>query len=129
MKIGLQIFAFIILFVVIYLIVLNGSETVTLQMFAPQYDAVAETTVRSTKTFGIAFYTLMILAAGLFSALCLFIPFYLTQTEQLYAYKRELEKSSVKTDSSASQVKVLQAKVQVLEKALKDALEDKKADW
>ena len=129
MKIGLQIFAFIILFVVIYLIVLNGSETVTLQMFAPQYDAVAETTVHSTKTFGIAFYTLMILAAGLFSGLCLFIPFYLTQTEQLYAYKRELEKSSVKTDSSASQVKVLQAKVQVLEKALKDALEDKKADW
>ena len=56
------------------------------------------------------------------SGICLFVPFYLAQTEQLYAYKRELEKSSVKTDSSTSQVKVLQAKVEVLERALKEAL-------
>lgn len=129
MKIVLQVLAFIALFAVIYVVVLNGSEMLTLQVFAPQYDAVAQTTVHSTKTLGLGFYTILVLGAGLFSGLCLFIPFYLTQTEQLYAYKRELEKSSVKTDSSTSQVKVLQAKVQVLEKALKDALEDKRADW
>ena len=123
MKVILQILAFIVLFAVIYIIVLNGSETLTLQVFAPQYDAVSEATIHSTKALSLAFYTIMVLFAGIFSAVCLFVPFYLTQTEQLFAYKRELEKSSVKTDSSASQVKVLQAKIQVLEKALKDALD------
>ena len=122
MKLVLQIMAFIVLFSIIYIIILNGAETITLQVLAPQYDVVADTTIHSTKTLSIAFYTIVVLCAGLFSGLCLFVPFYLTQTEQLYAYKRELEKSSVKTDSSTSQVKVLQAKVQVLEKALKDAL-------
>lgn len=123
MKVILQILAFIVLFTVIYIIVLNGGETLTLQVMAPQYDAVADTTIHSTKTLSLSFYTIMILLAGIFSAICLLIPFYLTQTEQLFAYKRELEKSSVKTDSSTSQVKVLQAKIQVLEKALKDALD------
>jgi len=123
MKLILQLLAFITLFCIIYIIVINGNETIAIQLFAPHYDAVAQTTVHSTKNLSIAFYTIMVLGAGLFSGLCLFIPFYLTQTEQLYAYKRELEKNSVKTDSSTSQVKVLQAKVQVLEKALKEALD------
>ncbi len=123
MKLILQILAFAAVFGVIYLVILNGSDIITLQLWAPRYDLATETVYHTTKTLNIAFYTLCVLGAGLFSGVCLFAPFYLTQTEQLYAYKRELERSSVKTDSSTSQVKVLQAKVDVLEKALKEALE------
>ncbi len=122
MKLILQILAFLAIFGVIFLTILNGSETITLQVWAPSYDAVTQTVIHSTKTFNVAFVLLSILGAGLLSGICLFVPFYLTQTEQLYAYKRELEKTSIKTDNSNSQVKVLQAKVEVLEKALKDAL-------
>lgn len=122
MKFILQGLAFILLFGVIYVTIMNGSDTVTLNLFAPQYDVVTETTHQMSKTLNLAFYTLSILGAGIISGICLFVPFYLAQTEQLYAYKRELEKSSVKTDSSTSQVKVLQSKVEVLERALKEAL-------
>ena len=122
MKIVLQIFAFLLFLGVIYVVVINGAETITLNVYPPQYDAVAQVVRHATKSFSVPFYTLSILCAGLLAGLFLFVPFYLTQTEQLYAYKRELEKSSIKTDNSSSQVKVLQAKVNVLEKALKDAL-------
>ena len=123
MKFIIQFIAFAAIFGTIYLAIMNGHDTIALNIFPPRFDAVDQVVVHSTKTFNIAFYTLSILCAGIFSGICLFIPFYLAQTEQLYAYKRELEKSSIKTDSSNSQVKVLQSKVQVLEKALKEALE------
>ena len=125
MKLILQIISFIALFAVIYVVILNGSETLTLQLWAPRYDEVAQMVYHTTKTFNLAFYTLGVLGVGLFAGVCAVVPFYLAQTEQLFAYKRELEKSSVKTDSSTSQVKVLQAKVEVLEKALKDALNNR----
>lgn len=122
MKLVLQIMAFLLLFGVIYVCILNGKDPITLQLWAPRYDAVADTVYHTTKTLNIAFYTLGVLGAGLFVGVCAVVPFYLAQTEKLFAYKRELERSSVKTDSSTSQVKVLHAKVEVLEKALKDAL-------
>lgn len=122
MKLILQIFAFMTILAVIYIVIMNGHEIVSLQLTGSHYDVIANTTTHSEKTFNLGFYTLGILGAGIFSAFCFLAPFYITQTEQLYAYKRELEKTSVKTDSSTSQVKVLQAKIQVLEKALKDAL-------
>jgi len=122
MKLLIQIMAFLALFGIIYVLILNGKDPITLQLWAPRYDAVADTVYHTTKTLNLAFYTICVLGAGLFVGACAFVPFYLAQTEKLFAYKRELERSSVKTDSSTSQVKVLQAKVQVLEKALKDAL-------
>ena len=125
MRLILQIISFIALFAVIYVVILNGSDTLTLQLWAPRYDEVAKTVYHTTKTFNLAFYTLGVLGVGLFVGVCAVVPFYLAQTEKLFAYKRELEKSSVKTDSSTSQVKVLQAKVEVLEKALKDALNNR----
>lgn len=122
MKLFLQGLAFVLLFGVIYVTIMNGGDTITVNILAPQYDVVTETTHHVSKNLNFAFFTISVLGAGLISGLCLFAPFYLAQTEQLYAYKRELEKSSVKTDSSTSQVKVLQAKIEVLERALKEAL-------
>ena len=40
----------------------------------------------------------------------------------LSSYKRELEKESISSDESSAKVKVLEAKIEVLEKALENAL-------
>lgn len=47
------------------------------------------------------------------------------KNEKLSSYKRELEKESVESDSNASKVKVLEQKIEVLEKALENALKNK----
>lgn len=47
---------------------------------------------------------------------------YKSGQEKLQAYKRELEKNSVLNSSDTSKIEVLENKIQVLEKALKDAL-------
>lgn len=44
------------------------------------------------------------------------------KNEKLNLYKRELEKESVNSDESHAKVKVLESKIQVLEKALENAL-------
>ena len=44
-------------------------------------------------------------------------------SRKLKAYKRELEKNSISSDESDSKVKVLESKIEVLEKALKNALD------
>lgn len=43
----------------------------------------------------------------------------------LKSYKRELEKESISSDESAAKVKVLESKIEVLEKALQNALKNK----
>ena len=44
------------------------------------------------------------------------------KNEKLNSYKRELEKESIASTESSSRVKVLEAKIEVLEKALENAL-------
>lgn len=51
--------------------------------------------------------------------------FGLKQVKQLNEYKRELERRGIAKDESASKVKVLESKIEVLEKALKEAIKNK----
>ena len=44
------------------------------------------------------------------------------KNDKINLYKRELEKESVNSDESKARVKVLESKIQVLEKALENAL-------
>ena len=44
------------------------------------------------------------------------------KNDRINSYKRELEKESVNSDEAASRVKVLESKIEVLEKALEKAL-------
>ena len=44
------------------------------------------------------------------------------KSKELEAYKRQLEKLSVFSDESSAKVKVLEQKIEVLEKALENAL-------
>lgn len=44
------------------------------------------------------------------------------KNDKLNSYKRELEKESISSDENSAKVKVLESKIQVLEKALENAL-------
>lgn len=44
------------------------------------------------------------------------------KNDKIISYKRELEKESVASDENSARVKVLESKIQVLEKALENAL-------
>ena len=44
------------------------------------------------------------------------------KNEKLNSYKRELEKESITSSENSSRVKVLESKIEVLEKALENAL-------
>ena len=122
-KLSIQIAAFFLALGVIYIAILNVADNVTLHVWGPTVDTVAQVVNHATKNVNIALFTFVVFGIGMFVGLALFTPFYYAQEDKLRAYKRELERSSVKTDSSSSQVQVLQAKIQVLERALKEALE------
>ena len=44
------------------------------------------------------------------------------KNDKINSYKRELEKESISSDNSLARVKVLESKIEVLEKALENAL-------
>ena len=44
------------------------------------------------------------------------------KNDKITSYKRELEKESINADESSAKVKVLESKIEVLEKALENAL-------
>ena len=121
-RILMQAAAFIMALGAIFIAILNVRHSVSLQVWGPTVDDITGTLINNSVNVNIALFTFLLLAVGLFVGLALFSPFYFAQEEKLNAYKRELERSSVKKDSSSSQVKVLQAKVEVLERALKEAL-------
>ncbi len=60
--------------------------------------------------------------AGLLLDSIIFIIIINKKNQSLNAYKRQLEKGSVISDESSARVKVLEAKIEVLEKALENAL-------
>ena len=47
------------------------------------------------------------------------------KNDKINSYKRELEKESIASDESSARVKVLESKIQVLEKALENAIKTK----
>jgi uncharacterized membrane protein YciS (DUF1049 family) len=69
----------------------------------------------------------ILLIAFLFAGLiagCFFVTsHYIVSKTKLKEYKRKLEKTAVQSSSDSSKVEVLEAKIVVLEKALKSALE------
>lgn len=48
------------------------------------------------------------------------------KNSKLNSYKRELEKEAISSRENSSRVKVLESKIEVLEKALENALKNKK---
>ena len=59
---------------------------------------------------------------GLIIGLLLMNLLVIVKNKKINVYQRKLEKESVSSDENAAKVKVLEAKIQVLEKALENAL-------
>ena len=78
-------------------------------------------------------YTSVFYLTGLYSAICMFFSGTLfgmflmilklnSKNDKINSYKRELERESISSDEAGAKVKVLESKIQVLEKALENAL-------
>ena len=59
---------------------------------------------------------------GLVIGMLLMNFFVLVKNKKISAYQRKLEKESISSDENAAKVKVLESKIEVLEKALENAL-------
>lgn len=66
----------------------------------------------------------ILFALGEIAGICYLLPLYNSMQEKTKAYRRELEKGSVTNSTSTSKIEVLENKIQVLEKALDDALKN-----
>lgn len=73
-------------------------------------------------TSNTAMLTIILFIAGEASMLMFFAPLITKSKEKQGAYERKLEKTSVSNDESNAKIKVLENKIEVLEKALADAL-------
>ena len=66
----------------------------------------------------------VLFALGEIAGLCYLMPLCMSMQEKTKAYRRELEKGSISNSTSSSKIEVLENKIQVLEKALDDALKN-----
>lgn len=62
---------------------------------------------------------------GIVTGLLFMLQFVMKRGNSIRAYERKLEKTAISNDSSAAKIEVLENKIQVLEKALDDALRNK----
>lgn len=61
---------------------------------------------------------------GLVFGILLMILLINIKNKKINVYKRQLEKESISSDKNAARVKVLESKIEVLEKALENALKN-----
>lgn len=67
-------------------------------------------------------FNILLFVSGIIFGVFIMQFFLDRSSSALRAYKRELEKESISSTESSSQIKVLESKIEVLEKALKQAL-------
>lgn len=60
--------------------------------------------------------------AGVLSSSVIMIFLMIVKDNKIKAYQRQLEKESISSDDNSARVKVLEQKIEVLEKALESAL-------
>lgn len=103
------------------LILMNFQDVLSLNILSERFAALLHLAPYSIN-LNTAIYTLAIFVLGEISAIFFFAPLYTSLKEKFNAYKRELEKGSISNTSSEAKIKVLENKIDVLEKALNDAL-------
>lgn len=114
LKILFNVLSLLIIIAVAYLGVVNAGIGVDF--------AINGTTSAHMSLIYVIFATLI---AGMVAGALWISSFYFNSKTTLKEYKRQLEKKSVCAESDSSRVKVLESKIEVLEKALKSALEKK----
>ncbi len=96
----------------------DNSAEFSMFMSSLSLDGVKETV--STKALLLTSYFF-----GVVTGLLFMLPFVFKSENSLKAYERKLEKTLVSNDSSSAKIQVLQNKIDVLEKALEDALRNR----
>ncbi len=96
----------------------NGAEF-TINISSLSFSGMVSDKV-STGTLIFWFYFL-----GIMTGLIFMLQFIMKSGSSIKAYERKLEKTSISNDSSAAKIQVLENKIQVLEKALDNALKNK----
>ena len=66
----------------------------------------------------------IVFTAGIIIGLLLMNIFLIVKNKKINVYKRQLEKEAISSDENAAKVKVLESKIEVLEKALENALKN-----
>ena len=76
-------------------------------------------------SLGLIYQLIFSFVLGLILGLFLMNIFVIVKNKKIGAYQRQLEKESISSDENAAKVKVLESKIEVLEKALESALNNK----
>ncbi len=121
MKYGFWIISLFIAIIWIYLMIVNFGNTITITLINQQIANLFNITPYSL-TMGAWVFILLIYFLGELELALFFLPVIMQNREKEGAYERRLEKTSVSNEESSAKVKVLENKIQVLEKALEDAL-------
>ena len=66
----------------------------------------------------------IVFAIGVLIGILLMNIFIIVKNKKISVYKRQLEKEAISSDENAAKVKVLESKIEVLEKALENALKN-----
>lgn len=121
MKYGFWIISLFIAIIWIYLMIANLGNTITITLINQQIANLFNIAPYSL-TIGAWLFILLIYFLGELELALFFLPAIMQNREKEGAYERRLEKTSVSNEESSAKVKVLENKIQVLEKALEDAL-------
>lgn len=118
MKFLFNFFSAVIVLGVIFLASLNPDTVLNLVFWGQQ-----NTTSALDVHIDIVHLILFIFIAGILAGAFWAESFNISVKDKLKEYQRKLEKTSVQSSEDTSKVEVLEAKIQVLEKALQSALE------
>jgi uncharacterized membrane protein YciS (DUF1049 family) len=113
MKILLYLLSLIIITAVAVLAAVNAHSTIGLIL-------------KGTFNVNVAGLIFAVFVAGLIAGGLFVVAWTIKTKKTLNEYKRQLEKTSVNAECDSSKVKVLESKIEVLEKALASALEKNK---
>lgn len=125
MKYRFWIISLFIAIIWIYLMIVNFGNTITITL-VNQEIATLLNIAPVNITMGAWILILLTYFLGELELALFFLPVLVQNKEKEGAYERRLEKTSVSNEESSARVKVLENKIQVLEKALEDALKKNK---
>ena len=112
----------VVLCTVTYIILVNNGDECIMRLHLLKTSTYTAGLVTGVQ---ISVYTVIILCAGLFSGAGIVSLFLGVQEDKVKAYKRELEKTAISSDSNASKVDVLEAKIKTLEKAFTSVVDER----
>lgn len=112
----------VVLCTVTYIILVNNGDECMMRLHLLKTSTYTAGLVTGVQ---ISVYTVIILCAGLFSGAGIVSLFLGVQEDKVKAYKRELEKTAISSDSNASRVDVLEAKIKTLEKAFTSVVDER----